>query len=153
MSPPLIKALGQESPAILALLRNIPPGSEPLILRFLAVLTESTKPTPEIVEAVMKFYKETSQDARFLIPILYGLTKAEIISYLPSLVQQLPSPLLKSVIHRLLQPQSPITPAAIVTQLHLLDASQVPLKKMMEGKFSNEFLKLTNTHQLFLLFC
>jgi len=117
---------------MLEVLANFPTGAEQLILRFLAVLTETEKPSQAIVDTVLKLYREQVHDARFLIPILYGLPRDDIIGYLPELVQ-LPSPLLKSVVQRLLQPHSPISPSTLVTRLHLLDASTVPLKKTMEG--------------------
>ncbi len=72
-------------------------------------------------------------DARFLVPILVGLDKDEIISYLPKLVV-LPTNTLKGVINRLLQ-SAALSPTELLIALHQVDASdQTVLKKVIEGK-------------------
>ena len=66
-----------------------------LLLFLLAV------PTAELVKRVKELYHKRVSDVRFLIPVLTGLTKQEIIAVLPKLIKQSPS-VVKEVFNRLL---------------------------------------------------
>lgn len=66
-----------------------------LLLWLLAV------PTDELVKRVKELYHKRVSDVRFLIPVLTGLKKQEIIAVLPKLIKQSPS-VVKEVFNRLL---------------------------------------------------
>lgn len=83
------------------MIRNFPKGAETFVLQALHLLTDQAAPTPELTEAVKEVYLQRTQDARFLIPVLSGLSKDEIISNLPKLINLAP-PIVKNVIHRVL---------------------------------------------------
>lgn len=58
-------------------------------------------PTDELVKRVKELYHKRVSDVRFLIPVLTGLKKQEIIAVLPKLIKQSPS-VVKEVFNRLL---------------------------------------------------
>ena len=58
-------------------------------------------PTPELVQKVKDLYNKRVSDVRFLIPVLNGLAKIEIIDVLPKLITQSPN-VVKEVFNRLL---------------------------------------------------
>ena len=58
-------------------------------------------PSPELVKRVKELYHKRVSDVRFLIPVLTGLEKQEIIAVLPKLVKQSPN-VVKEVFNRLL---------------------------------------------------
>ncbi|WP_411023419.1 hypothetical protein, partial [Salmonella sp. s51228] len=79
-----------------------PTGAETLITRMLHILTEKNHPIPELVVKVKElYYNRRMSDVRFLIPVLNGLDKEEIIAALPHLIQ-LSANVVKEVFHRLL---------------------------------------------------
>ena len=47
-------------------------------------------PSPELVERVRDLYHKRVDDVRFLIPVLTGLSKREVISALPQLIKLTP---------------------------------------------------------------
>ena len=61
----------------------------------------SAVPTAELVKRVKELYHKRVSDVRFLIPVLTGLKKQEIIAVLPKLIKQSPS-VVKEVFNRLL---------------------------------------------------
>ncbi|KAI8055522.1 Symplekin tight junction protein C terminal-domain-containing protein [Syncephalis plumigaleata] len=83
---PLIKSIGMHSEYLLQLLQDFPKGGETLALRILIILTDKVAPSPRLVQTVKKVYKERELDARFLIPIVSGLDKMEIIETLPKII-------------------------------------------------------------------
>ena len=71
-----------------------------------APLSTTTPPPPimppaEVVDRVRRLYRERIRDVRCLIPVIVGLTKAEVIAVLPQLVQ-LNDTVVKEVISLLL---------------------------------------------------
>lgn len=58
-------------------------------------------PTPELVERVKELYQKRVSDVRFLIPVLNGLDKFQVIAVLPKLITQSPN-VVKEVFNRLL---------------------------------------------------
>jgi len=88
-----------------------------------------------LVTTVRNLYKRIP-DARVLVPILTGLDKEEIISYLPKLVV-LPPRLVQTFILRLIKDApNPITPEQLLIALHQLDTTKdnhVPLKKAIDA--------------------
>ncbi|KAI4517175.1 hypothetical protein K525DRAFT_281044 [Schizophyllum commune Loenen D] len=92
---PLIRSLGPSHSRLLTLLRTFPPHAEGLALRVLSIFTENGRPSPQLV-AIVKGLVAERQDlregalaARFLIPVIGEMDKAEIIRYLPRIVSVL----------------------------------------------------------------
>jgi hypothetical protein len=67
---------------------------------FLAVV-----PSPELVERVRDLYQKRVSDVRFLIPVLNGLSKKEVVAALPKLIKLNPV-VVKEVFNRLLGTQN-----------------------------------------------
>ncbi|KAG0044496.1 hypothetical protein BGZ83_010276 [Gryganskiella cystojenkinii] len=86
---PLIKSMRSDSPKLLALIRNFPIGAEMLVLRIVVILTEGAKPSPGLVQAVQASVVQHDLNARFLIPIMGGLNKEEVLVSLPRIVSLL----------------------------------------------------------------
>ena len=72
-----------------------------LIMKIVNILTDKAMPIPELVEKVKILYEEKVEDVRFLIPVLTGLSKNEIVQTLPKLIQLSPQ-VVKEVFVRLL---------------------------------------------------
>ncbi|GBE86574.1 hypothetical protein SCP_0904530 [Sparassis crispa] len=83
---PLIRALGPTHGRLLTLLRTFPPGAESLALRVLNIFTEHGRPSSQLVSLVKSLVNERDLDARFLIPIIAEMDKADIRRYLPQIV-------------------------------------------------------------------
>ncbi|KAL6040989.1 Symplekin [Balamuthia mandrillaris] len=116
----LIPSIGMQSPALLQLITTFGAGAETFILQILHILTETAPPTPQLVDGVKTLYQTRVPDARFLIPVLSGLTKDEIVDLLPNFIA-LPPTILKNVIHRLLHNRpTNITPEELLVALHCL---------------------------------
>eukprot|EP01098_Paradermamoeba_levis_P014727 TRINITY_DN7166_c0_g1_i1.p1 TRINITY_DN7166_c0_g1~~TRINITY_DN7166_c0_g1_i1.p1 ORF type:complete len:945 (+),score=251.73 TRINITY_DN7166_c0_g1_i1:368-3202(+) len=128
-----IKKIGPSSPQLLNLIGSFPRGAETLILQIIHILTEGGGPTPELVLAVKNLFARLP-DARFLIPIISGMTKEEAVSFLPKFVT-LPSNSLKTVLQKMLNNKpSPLSSSELLVQLHLLEPNQnLPLKKIIEA--------------------
>jgi hypothetical protein len=73
----LVRVIGMHSPHLLQLFADCPRGAESLLLVILHALTEGTTPSPALVQTIKRAYSENRFDARFLIPILPGLTKVK----------------------------------------------------------------------------
>ena len=115
-----ISKIPMNSPGLMDLLDNPVDGSETLITRIVHILTDKSMPTPELVEKVKNLYEEKVEDVRFLIPVLNGLSKNEIIQCLPKLIQ-LSSPVVKEVFNRLSSSQTgPMSPQDLLMALHNL---------------------------------
>ncbi|KIP10039.1 hypothetical protein PHLGIDRAFT_28714 [Phlebiopsis gigantea 11061_1 CR5-6] len=83
---PLIKALGSSHGKLLTLLRTFPPGAEILVLRVLTIFTETSRPSAQLVALVKGLIHDRDLDARFLIPIIAEMDKADILRHLPRIV-------------------------------------------------------------------
>ncbi|KAI0352302.1 hypothetical protein OH77DRAFT_1523357 [Trametes cingulata] len=83
---PLIRALGPTHGKLLTLLRTFPPGAESLALRVLTIFTEHGRPSAQLVALVKSLINERDLDARFLIPIIAEMDKADILRHLPRIV-------------------------------------------------------------------
>ncbi|PSR72823.1 hypothetical protein PHLCEN_2v11320 [Hermanssonia centrifuga] len=99
---PLIRALGSSHGKLLTLLRTFPPGAETLALRVLTIFTENGRPSGQLVALVKSLINERDLDARFLIPIIAEMDKADILRHLPRIVsilngKQEPKNLVRSV--------------------------------------------------------
>ncbi|KAG9312974.1 Symplekin tight junction protein C terminal-domain-containing protein [Chiua virens] len=98
----LIKSLGSSNGKLLTLMRTCPPGSESLALRVLTIFTEHGRPSAQLVALVKGLISERDLDARFLVPIIAEMDKADIMRHLPRIVsilngQQEPKNLVRSV--------------------------------------------------------
>lgn len=136
-----VRSLGMGSPQLLALVENCPKGAETLVTRIIHILTEKSAPSAELVARVRELYQTRVSDVRFLIPVLNGLTKKEVISALPKLIKLNPI-VVKEVFNRLLGTHnndtgvphtSPITPAELLIALHNIDPSKAELKTVIKA--------------------
>ncbi|EFN77112.1 Symplekin [Harpegnathos saltator] len=136
-----VRSLGMGSPQLLALVENCPKGSETLVTRIIHILTEKSAPSAELVARVRELYQTRVSDVRFLIPVLNGLTKKEVIGALPKLIKLNPI-VVKEVFNRLLGTHnndsgvphtSPITPAELLIALHNIDPSKAELKTVIKA--------------------
>ncbi|KAG6381608.1 hypothetical protein JVT61DRAFT_206 [Boletus reticuloceps] len=150
----LIKSLGSSNGKLLTLMRTCPPGSESLALRVLAIFTEHGRPSAQLVALVKGLISERDLDARFLIPIIAEMDKADIMRYLPRIVsilngQQEPKNLVRSVFSSVVTtpPQTfgsvtsnlprvrqseLLTPAELMVLLHESE-KEIGLKSAIEG--------------------
>uniref|UniRef100_A0A3B3TBW6 Symplekin scaffold protein n=1 Tax=Paramormyrops kingsleyae TaxID=1676925 RepID=A0A3B3TBW6_9TELE len=99
-----IRGMGMSSPDLLLLVENCPKGAETLVTRCLHILTDKVPPSPELVERVRDLYHKRVPDVRFLIPVINGLEKKEVIQALPKLIKLNPI-VVKEVFNRLLGTQ------------------------------------------------
>lgn len=75
---------------LLSLVRVFRPGAESLALRVIRILTDhSGRPAAPVVALVKGLIAERDLDARFLIPIIAELDKAEITRQIPRIVSML----------------------------------------------------------------
>lgn len=122
------------SPDLLLLVENCPTGAETLVTRVLHIVTDKSPPTIELVSKVKELYRQRVSDVRFLIPVLNGLTKQEVIDVLPQLISQSHN-VVKEVFNRLLGSfqldagvlmnpnlNPPLTPAELLVALHTIEA-------------------------------
>ncbi|KAL1131946.1 hypothetical protein AAG570_011557, partial [Ranatra chinensis] len=134
-----IKLMGMDSPQLLKLVEECPKGSETLVTRIIHILTDRSAPSVELVARVRELYHTRVSDVRFLIPVLNGLSKNEVIAALPKLIKLNPI-VVKEVFNRLLGTQtemsvhsSPITPSELLIALHTIDPSKCELKTVIKA--------------------
>uniref|UniRef100_A0AAQ5ZPI2 Symplekin n=1 Tax=Amphiprion ocellaris TaxID=80972 RepID=A0AAQ5ZPI2_AMPOC len=111
-----IRGMGMNSPELLLLVENCPKGAETLVTRCLHILTDKVPPSPELVERVRDLYHKRVPDVRFLIPVINGLEKNEVIQALPKLIKLNPI-VVKEVFNRLLGTQVSFSFCATATNL------------------------------------
>ncbi|XP_060645288.1 symplekin [Drosophila nasuta] len=135
-----IKKLGVENPELLKLLESCPKGLETLVIRIIYILTERV-PTlnPDLVRRVRELYQNKVKDVRVLIPILSGLSRAELIAVLPKLIK-LNQAVVKEVFNRLLgigaefaHQQMALTPTDLLVALHTIDTNVCDLKAIVKA--------------------
>ncbi|XP_068106179.1 symplekin [Hyperolius riggenbachi] len=135
-----IRGMGMNSPELLLLVENCPKGAETLVTRCLHILTDKVPPSPELVKRVRELYQKRLPDVRFLIPVLNGLDKKEVIQALPKLIKLNPI-VVKEVFNRLLGTQhgdvsssmSPLTPGDLLVALHNIDSSKCDMKSVIKA--------------------
>jgi len=108
-----VRQMGLDSPELMKLVDTFPKGSETLITRIIHILTDKRKlvdevhcsvdsiheftfyfldlPSADLVGRVRNLYNKRIFDVRFLIPVLNGLSKQEIVTALPKLIQLNPN--------------------------------------------------------------
>ncbi|KAI1903748.1 hypothetical protein AGOR_G00030410 [Albula goreensis] len=135
-----IRGMGMSSPDLLLLVENCPKGAETLVTRCLHILTDKVPPSPELVERVRDLYHKRVPDVRFLIPVINGLEKKEVIQALPKLIKLNPI-VVKEVFNRLLGTQhsegsssmSPLTPGELLIALHNIDSTKCDMKSIIKA--------------------
>ncbi|KAL3281104.1 hypothetical protein HHI36_004328 [Cryptolaemus montrouzieri] len=129
-----IRAMGMESTELLKLMKECPKGSETMVTRIIHILTEKEPPSMDLVQIVRDLYSSKVSDVRFLIPVLNGLTKKEIINALPKLIKLNPV-VVKEVFNRLLglHGDSPISPTELLVSLHIIDSTKADLKTVIKA--------------------
>ncbi|KAI4806037.1 hypothetical protein KUCAC02_010628, partial [Chaenocephalus aceratus] len=106
-------------------------GGETLVTRCLHILTDKVPPSPELVERVRDLYHKRVPDVRFLIPVINGLEKNEVIQALPKLIKTQPhcgtqhSEGSSSV--------SPLTPGDLLIALHNIDSTKCDMKSIIKA--------------------
>ncbi|XP_065064870.1 symplekin-like [Rhopilema esculentum] len=140
-----VRAIGMNSPELLKLVENCPPGAETLVTKILHIITDKNPPTPELVERVKELYQKRVSDVRLLIPVLNGLDKQQVITVLPKLITQSPN-VVKEVFNRLLgsfQPESatvssPLTPSELLVALHGIECDIKAVMKAINLCFAEK---------------
>ncbi|XP_051937942.1 symplekin isoform X2 [Hippocampus zosterae] len=135
-----IRGMGMNSPELLLLVENCPKGAETLVTRCLHILTDKVPPSPELVERVRDLYHKRVPDVRFLIPVINGLEKNEVVQALPKLIKLNPI-VVKEVFNRLLGTQhsegsssvSPLTPGDLLIALHNIDSIKCDMKSIIKA--------------------
>uniref|UniRef100_A0A2K6AYU4 Symplekin scaffold protein n=1 Tax=Macaca nemestrina TaxID=9545 RepID=A0A2K6AYU4_MACNE len=135
-----IRGMGMNSPELLLLVENCPKGAETLVTRCLHSLTDKVPPSPELVKRVRDLYHKRLPDVRFLIPVLNGLEKKEVIQALPKLIKLNPI-VVKEVFNRLLGTQhgegnsalSPLNPGELLIALHNIDSVKCDMKSIIKA--------------------
>lgn len=137
---PAARTIDWTDRTLLGMLVDHQPGSEDLIVHLLHSLTDSDpgKPHQSLLATVRKIHDKNPKDSRFLIPILQGLSKAEVISALPSLLA-LKDIIVTQVIDRILGTRpgalanigaSALSPSELLVVLH---APNIPAKDAMRA--------------------
>lgn len=135
-----VRGMGMESPELLLLVENCPKGAETLVTRVIHILTDKTAPSPELVERVRDLYHKRVPDVRFLIPVLTGLQKKEVLAALPKLIKLNPI-VVKEVFNGLLGGHAnsdasytlPLTPAELLIALHNIDPTKCDMKTIIKA--------------------
>ncbi|GFS11752.1 symplekin [Elysia marginata] len=135
-----VKGMGMDSPELLTLVENCPKGSETLVMRVIHILTDKAVPSPQLVERIRDLYHKRVPDVRFLIPVLNGLSKAEVMEALPKLIKLNPM-VVKEVFNRLMGShvhgdsmyQSPLTPVELLVALHNIDPNKCDIKTTIKA--------------------
>jgi symplekin len=70
-------------------------------MKIIAVITEKTNPSQELIEKVRNLHQSSADDVRVLIPIINSLTKKEVLGALPKILKLSPN-IVKDVLLRLM---------------------------------------------------
>nr|XP_022904714.1 symplekin [Onthophagus taurus] len=129
-----IRLMGIDSSELLKLVEECPKGAETLVTRVIQILTDKGPPSPQLVQIVRDLYNSRVSDVRFLIPVLNGLNKKEVIAALPKLIKLTPV-VVREVFNRLLgaHGESNITATELLVALHVIDQSKVDLKTILKA--------------------
>ncbi|ESO08850.1 hypothetical protein HELRODRAFT_97791 [Helobdella robusta] len=133
-----VKGMGMDSPELLLLVENCPKGAETLVTRVIHILTDKAMPSVELVDRVRDLYNKRVSDVRFLIPVLNGLSKSEVVTALPRLIKLNPV-VVKEVFNRLLGVNgqenmgNSLNPIELLVTLHTLDSNKVDMKTIIKA--------------------
>ena len=140
----LAKRVGAQAPVFVELVRQVPAGSEDLLLRMLNVANEAAAALPEDLSAALKDQYARTKDVRFVLPALGSLPKAALLQMLPDLVAGLSAQQFQTALGLCFRPDrtqagasldGPLAPADLLYALHLIDprTSAVPLGKVKDA--------------------
>lgn len=154
---PLIRSLGPNHPKILDIVENHPDGSEDLVFRVLAILTDKGKLPAALTALIKRLASEKELSPRFMMPIIAEFDKAEITKNLPRILSMLDGKqpgkdVIRSVFQSIVTtpPQSfgsmstnvprvrqseLLTPVELLVLLHLSE-KEIGLKQTIEGRLS-----------------
>ncbi|CAD5113531.1 DgyrCDS2693 [Dimorphilus gyrociliatus] len=122
-----IRSMGMDSPYLLQFVEQCPQGTETLVTRVIHVLTERVAPSPALVERVRDLYEKKVSDVRFLVPVLAGLKRKEVLDALPKFMQLAPI-VLKEVFNRALGAShgqtGPLSASELLVALHNIESSK-----------------------------
>lgn len=134
--------MGMDSPQLLQLVEHCPMGAETLVTRMLHILTDKEHASPDLTEKVRDLHRKRVPDVRFLIPVITGLTKDELMEALPKLILHKPN-VVQGVISRLLRSRrqsesdlltaGPVTPQELLIHLHNFDFRQGKLQFLIKA--------------------
>jgi hypothetical protein len=111
--------IGKVSDEVLEIIRDVPEGSDLLVLQMIhSLVVQEASPPTDLVRAVLSLYKN-KPDPRFLIPIIPGMRKHQIIDALPGIVG-LPVDHVKAALDKVINHSTTISPAELVVRVHLL---------------------------------
>ncbi|KAG8198083.1 hypothetical protein JTE90_020913 [Oedothorax gibbosus] len=129
-----VKNMSMSSPELLRFVETCPQGAETFVTRIIHILTDKAPPSAELVSRVRDIYEKRVQDVRFLIPIITGLKKREVIAALPELIKLNPT-VVKEVFHRLVGSNlnSPLSPAELLIALHNINSANCSLKIVIKA--------------------
>lgn len=136
-----VSKMGMESARLLQFVEGCPKGAETLVTRVLHILTDKVLPSVDLVNTVRDLYIKRVPDVRFLIPVLNGLEKHEVLKALPKLVQ-LSSPVVKGVFNRLLGVNriregdfrsNALTPVELLVALHDIHSNVAEVKNVIKA--------------------
>eukprot|EP00898_Chlorokybus_atmophyticus_P002820 jgi/Chlat1/3539/Chrsp23S03713 len=130
----LVKVIGPDSPILLDVIETPVIGSESLVLQVVSMFTDTTEPPQALVQRMKKLYATRMQDARFLVPILPFLPKAEVETFFPSLLL-LPAASFRAALTRILQGSlsmgPPMSPEEALLAIHSVHEEDVPRKQLI----------------------
>lgn len=131
-----VRSINIHDPLLLDVIENCPKGSETLVTRIVHILTEKEKPPPGLVEKIRDLYEKRVSDVRFLIPVLNGLSKQEVVAALPKLIALTPV-VVKEVFNRLVTAGSsgegPMSPSDLLIALHNIDPAKSGMKTVIKA--------------------
>jgi symplekin len=129
-----VRNIDMNSSELLDMIENCPKGSETLVTRIINILTDKAMPTPALVEKVRDLYETRFPDVRFLIPVLNGLSKKEIVHALPKLIKLNPV-VVQQVFSRLLNTANggPVSAADLLIALHNMDPAKSDMKTVIKA--------------------
>ncbi|KAH8340552.1 hypothetical protein KR059_000963 [Drosophila kikkawai] len=135
-----IKKLGVEDPTLQKLIEDCPKGMETFVIRIIYILTERVPaPHQDLVRRVRELYQHKVKDVRVMIPILSGLSRAELIALLPKLIKLNPA-VVKEVFNRLLgigaefaNQTMALSPTDLLVALHTIDPNVSDLKAVVKA--------------------
>lgn len=138
LEPP-IKLMGPTCEDLLQLIRECPKGAETMVTRIIYVLTDGRDLNMELVRCVRDVYMHRIGDVRLIVPIINGLSRADVYAALPRLLK-LTEPVVKETFSRLLgvgkhssQTVFPCSAAELLVALHCVDTTKVELKHVVKA--------------------
>ena len=129
-----VRNIDMDNAELLDIVESCPKGAETLVTRVIHILTDMKRPTSALVDKVRDLYENRFNDVRFLIPVLNGLSKQEVITALPKLIKLNPV-VVKEVFNRLLNPTNagPLSPADLLIALHNMDPEKSDMKTVIRA--------------------